>query len=50
MSNLDQYNIPGLDSDNGEKKENENNNGKMIMETRTEMVLKNQIHRMHSFL
>ena len=27
MSNLDQYNIPGLDSDNGEKKENENNNG-----------------------
>ena len=26
MSNLDQYNIPGLDSDNEEKKENENNN------------------------
>ena len=29
MSSLNEYNIPGLDSDNEEKKENENNNGKI---------------------
>ena len=30
MSNLEEYNIPGLDSDNEEKKGNENKNEKKV--------------------